>query len=199
MVVRCRGGADLLTVWLLTVILVWLVRISLCVSALDTRQIKISTIADRQTLVELGFGFSFPFILKNCSSANFAPKSGVTVRGLRPSRRNFTCFKDSPWETDSVLLLLSLTFDLQYFDQYSCHLTVFKWCTIILSASATRTWMNVESKYFSFTCAVWKNKKKKKRVDELDLWSKPDQVKNYLLRRQKRLKHWATTLSNVQM
>ncbi|KAI4804417.1 hypothetical protein KUCAC02_026047, partial [Chaenocephalus aceratus] len=44
----------------------------------DVRQIKISTIADRQTLVELGFGFAFPFILKNCSSANFAPKSGVT-------------------------------------------------------------------------------------------------------------------------
>lgn len=58
------GGADLLTVWLLTVSLGWLVRISHCVSALDARQIKISTIADRQTLVELGFGFSFPFILK---------------------------------------------------------------------------------------------------------------------------------------
>lgn len=61
---RGGGGADLLTVWLLTVSLGWLVRISHCVSALDAQQIKISTIADRQTLVELGFGFSFPFILK---------------------------------------------------------------------------------------------------------------------------------------
>lgn len=61
---RGGGGADLLTVWLLTVSLGWLVRISHCVSALDEQQIKISTIADRQTLVELGFGFSFPFILK---------------------------------------------------------------------------------------------------------------------------------------
>lgn len=82
-----RGVADLLTVWLLTVSLGWLVRISLCVSAIDARQIKISTIADRQTLVELGFGFSFPFILKNCSSANFTPKCGVTARGLQPREK----------------------------------------------------------------------------------------------------------------
>lgn len=57
-------GGSRLTVWLLTVSLGWLVRISHCVSALDTQQIKISTIADRQPLVELGFGFYFPFILK---------------------------------------------------------------------------------------------------------------------------------------
>lgn len=107
-VVAVVEGADLLTVWLLTVSLGWLVRISHCVSALDERQIKISTIADRQTLVELGFGFSFPFILKNCSSANFAPKCGVTARGLRPRRINFTCFKDRPWDFDLELYFLPL-------------------------------------------------------------------------------------------
>lgn len=58
-----------------------------CVYALDAQRIKISTTADRQTLVELGFGFSFPFILKNCSSANFGPKSGVTAKGTVAQER----------------------------------------------------------------------------------------------------------------
>lgn len=49
-------------------------------------QIKISAIADRQTLAGLGFRVLFPSILKSCSSASSAMPCGVTARGRNLTR-----------------------------------------------------------------------------------------------------------------